>query len=503
MVQNTRRAAPAVTLGPYTAAGLVFVASAGVLVVEIVALRLLAPYFGLTLETSTMVIAIALGAIAAGSWSGGRLADRVPPLRLVGPLLAVSGAVVALTPALVRVTAATGSAVLLSVLAALMIFVPGALLAAVTPLVTKLSLRSLEQTGTVVGRLSGISTAGSIVGTVVTGFVLITRVPVSGIMLGLGLALVAVAVVLMGLIGLGRRRLVVLPVAALLLGGLGVATVPSGCDLETAYHCAAVRVDPERSSGRTLELDGAPHSYVDLADPTYLEYDYVRGVVATIDSAFPSGVPLRAHHLGGGGLTVPRYLAATRPGTKSTVSEIDPGVLRLDRERLGLDPDDRIEVTVEDARLGLDRLEPDSVDLVVGDAFGGVSVPWHLTTRETVGKIERVLDDDGVYVLNVIDSGSMDFARAEAATLAGEFTYVAVASEPAVVDRTNGQRGANVVLAASNRPLAGEAVAARIQQLGTDWSVVTGERAAEWWGDAVSLTDDYAPVDQLLDPYGT
>lgn len=500
MAQITHRAARAVILGPYTAAGLVFFASAGVLVVEIVALRLLAPYFGLTLETSTMVIAIALGAIAAGSWTGGRLADRVPPLGLVGPLLAVSGAVVALTPALVRVTASTGSALLLSVVAALMIFVPGVLLAAVTPLVTKLSLRSLEETGTVVGRLSGISTAGSIVGTVVTGFVLITRVPVSGIMIGLGLALVAVAVVLMGL---SRRRLVVLPVAALVLGGVGVAAVPSGCDLETAYHCAAVRSDPERSSGRTLELDGAPHSYVDLADPTYLEYDYVRGVVATIDSAFPPGVPLRAHHLGGGGLTVPHYLAATRPGTRSTVSEIDPGVLRLDRERLGLDPDDGIELTVEDARLGLGRLGSDGVDLVVGDAFGGVSVPWHLTTRETVEEVERVLDDDGVYVLNVIDSGSMDFARAEAATLAGVFEHVAVASEPAVVDRTNSQRGANVVLAASNRPLAGEAVAARIQQLGTDWSVVTGERAAEWWGDAVSLTDDYAPVDQLLDPFGT
>ena len=499
MNSTTGRAARGVSLGPYTAAGLVFFASAGVLVVEIVALRLLAPYFGLTLETSTMVIAIALAAIASGSWTGGQVADRVPPLSLVGPLLAVSGAVVALTPALVRVTAATGSTLLLTVVAAVMIFVPGALLAAVTPLITKLSLRSLEQTGTVVGQLSGISTAGSIVGTVVTGFVLITRVPVSGIMIGLGLALIVVAVVLMGL---SRRPLVVLPVAALVLSGTLVATVPSGCDLETAYHCAAIRSDPERSSGRTLVLDGSSHSYVDLDDPTHLEYDYVRGVVATIDSAFPAGAPLRAHHLGGGGLTVPHYLAATRPGTRSTVSEIDPGVIRLDRERLGLDPDDGIELTVEDARLGLGRLGPEQVDLVVGDAFGGVSVPWHLTTRETVAEIERVLDDDGVYVLNVIDSGSLDFARAEAATLADVFEHVAVASEPAVVARTNGQRGANVVLAASNRPLDGAAIAARMQELGTGWPVITGERASEWWGDAVRLTDDYAPVDQLMDPYG-
>ncbi len=500
MTLTTRPAARSMTLGPYSAAGLVFFASAGVLVVEIVALRLLAPYFGLTLETSTLVIAVALAAIASGSWTGGRLADRVPPLSLVGPLLAVSGAVVALTPALVRVSAASGSHFLLTVVATSMIFVPGALLAAVTPLVTKLSLRSLEETGTVVGRLSGISTAGSIAGTVLTGFVLITRVPVSGIMMGLGLALVAVAV---GLMGLSRRRLVVLPVAALVVGGAVVTTLPSGCDLETAYHCAAVRTDPGRSSGRTLVLDGAPHSYVALDDPTHLEYDYARGVVAVVDSTFAPGVPLRAHHLGAGGLTVPHYLAATRPTTRSTVSEIDPGVLRLDRERLGLGPDDDIELTVEDARLGLRRLGSGGVDLVVGDAFGGVSVPWHLTTRETAREVERVLDEDGVYVLNLIDSGSMDFARAEAATLASVFEHVAVASEPAILDRTNGQNGANIVLAAANRPIDGEAVTTRVQQLGTRWSVLTGPPATQWWDGATVLSDDYAPVDQLLDPYGT
>ncbi len=500
MTSSTPRADPGVVLGPYSAAGLVFFASAGVLVVEIVALRLLAPHFGLTLETSTMVIAVALAAIAAGSWTGGRLADRVPPLSLVGPLLAVSGAVVALTPALIRAAAASRSGMLLTLLAIAVIFVPGALLAAVTPLITKLSLHSLELTGTVVGRLSGISTAGSIVGTVVTGFVLITRVPVSGIMIGLGIALVAVAVVLMGL---SRRRLVVLPAAAIVLGGVGVAAVPSGCDLETAYHCASVRTDPERSTGRTLVLDGASHSYVDLDDPTHLEFAYVHAVVGTIDTAFPPGAPLRAHHLGGGGLTVPHYLAATRPGTRSTVSEIDPGVLRLDRERLGLDADSGIDLTVEDGRLGLGRLEDASVDLVVGDAFGGVSVPWHLTTRETVVEIDRVLADDGVYVLNVIDSGSMDFARAEAATLADVFDHVAVASEPAVLDRTNGEDGANIVLAASNRPFDAEDITVRTRELGTEWSMVTDQRAAAWWGDAVTLTDDYAPVDQLLDPYGT
>src|SRR5690606_10490104 len=145
------------------------------------------PYLGLTLETSTMVIGIALTAIAAGSWLGGRLADRVDPPRLLGPALGLSGAVVALTPSVLRTTAERAPALLLLV-AALTILVPGALLSSVTPIVTKMRLTSLAETGTVVGRLSGVSTVGAIFGTVLTGFVLVSRLPVSAILIGLGTA---------------------------------------------------------------------------------------------------------------------------------------------------------------------------------------------------------------------------------------------------------------------------------------------------------------------------
>ena len=122
-------------LAGWAAAALVFGSSAAVLVVELVALRLLAPYFGLTLETNTMVIGLALTAIAAGTWAGGWSADRVAPRHLLGPLLGISGAAVALTPTLVRGAAAAGSPGLLLLMATLSILVPGALLSAVTPVV--------------------------------------------------------------------------------------------------------------------------------------------------------------------------------------------------------------------------------------------------------------------------------------------------------------------------------------------------------------------------------
>ncbi len=484
-------------LGRYAAAALVFGASASVLVVEVVALRLLAPYLGLTLETSTLVIGIALAAIALGSWAGGRVADLMPPRRALGPLLAVSGVAVAATPFAVRAAGAINDGVLL-IVSTFAIMMPGTLLAAVTPMVTKLRLTSLHKTGTVVGRLSAIGTAGAIVGTVVTGFILISRLPVSGIMVGLGAVLVlAAAVVELGVRG---WRSAVIPAVLVLLAG-GAAVVARGsCDVETIYHCALVVTDPDRASGRVLMLDGAPHSYVDLDDPTYLDWDYAKAVASVIDTAYPERQPLRVYHIGGGGLTLPRYLEQVRPGTSSRVSEIDPGVVKIDTEQLGVETGQGIEVRVEDARLGIGRLANDSRDLVVGDAFGGVSVPWHLTTREMVREVARVLTEEGVYVINLLDFGPLAFARAEVATLNEVFDHVALATEADTL--TQGEKaGGNLVVIASNAPVDVASIATRISARGADWDVITGVELANWTGKASVLTDDYAPVDQLLTPY--
>ncbi|MEU9252095.1 fused MFS/spermidine synthase [Streptomyces sp. NPDC048270] len=488
-------------LGPRTAAVLVFGSSAAVLVVEIVALRLLAPYLGLTLETSTMVIGIALTAIAFGSWLGGRIADQVDPRRLIGPSLGVSGAVVALTPAVLRTTAEWAPAVLL-LIASLTILVPGALLSAVTPIVTKLRLTSLAETGTVVGRLSGVGTVGAIVGTVLTGFVLIARLPVSGILIGLGTLLVVGS----ALAEWRTRGWRSAPALALVVvaGGLATTVAPGGCDTETRYHCARVVADPERGSGRTLVLDGVRHSYVDIEDPTVLTFAYVRALASVVDAAFPEGEPLAAHHLGGGGLTFPRYLAATRPGTRSLVSEIDSGVVDIDRDRLGLGPAGGIDVRVEDGRLGLRRLGAGSRDLVVGDAFGGVSVPWHLTTVEAMADVRRVLDDDGLYVANLIDHGGMAFARAEVATIRRTFEHVAVVGEPSNIGLVpaSAPEGGNLVVLASDRPVDLRATQAALDARQTGWKIATGEDLASWVGGARVLTDDHAPVDQLLQAHG-
>jgi spermidine synthase len=492
-------AAAASSLGGVAAGVLVFGSSAAVLVVELVALRLLAPYLGLTLETNTIVIGVALTAIAVGSWWGGRLADLVPARRLIGPLLIVSGVSVAATPFLVRGAAESADGSLLLLAAGLSLFVPGALLSAITPAVTKLRLSTIDETGTVVGRLSGIGTAGAVVGTVVTGFVLVSRVPVTGIMVGLGLALVLAAVAVEA-----RLRLLRGAAGASLvlvgLAGLGGAVGPGGCDAETTYHCVVVEDDPERDSGRVLVLDGLRHSYVDLDDATHLEFAYVQAVASAVDTAFLGAEPVEAYHLGAGALTVPRYLDVVRPGSRSVVSEIDGGVVEAAVSRVGVDVPPDVEVRVEDGRLGLGRLADDSRDLVVGDAFGGVSAPWHLATREAVGEVDRVLREDGVYVANLIDHGPLAFARAEVATLGATFAHVALAADADTVGRT-GSPGGNLVALASDRPLSTDAWQACLDERGTGWQVIEGRELAEWVDGAQVLTDELAPVDQLLTPY--
>ena len=480
------------SLADWAGATLVFGSSAAVLVVEIVALRLLAPYLGLTLETSTLVIGVALAAIAFGSWVGGFWADRVDPRRVLAPLLGIAAVVVAATPVLVRGAADLADGALLMFVAAATIIVPGALLSAVTPMVIKLMLASLDETGTVVGRLSGIGTVGAIVGTVVTGFVLISRLPVSWIMVGLAGVLLIAAVVVGLRIGSTPVRTVAGGAVAALVLSAATVLFPSGCDTETIYHCVAVDPDPDRPSGRLLVMDGLRHSYVDLDDPTHLEFDYVRAIAAGIDAGFESGASLTVHSIGAGGLTLPRFLDADRPGSTGTVSEVDPGVVRVDRQWLELPDSLDLDVRVEDGRLGLRALPRGGADIVIGDAFGGVSVPWHLTTREALLEIDRALTDDGIYLVNLIDYGPLAFARAELATLREAFPHVALAWPG---------RGGNLVAAASRRPLDDASWQAGLNDRKVRWSVLTGTALDDWIGDAPVLTDDFAPVDQLLTPY--
>ncbi|SCL40570.1 hypothetical protein GA0074692_5866 [Micromonospora pallida] len=487
------------------AAFLVFFSSGAVLVLETVALRLVGPYVGVTLQVTSSVIGIALAAIAYGAWTGGWLADRRDPRPLLGPALVLAGIATAITLPVVRyagevLRGGAASAILLLVAAA--VFVPAALLSAVSPLVVKLQLADLRRTGQVVGRLSGIGTLGGITATLATGFVLVATLPSSVIMVGLAVALGLTGLILGAYLyrqdrsrlpGPARARSAL---AVLGLAGAGLAAVaPNPCDLETAYHCASVEADGSRPTGRTLLLNSAQHSYVDLADPTHLEFEYTQWIGAVADVVAPTGHRLDALHVGGGGFTMPRYLAATRPGTDNLVFEIDGGLVDLGRAELGLRTGPEMRAEVGDARMLVAGEPAASRDLVVGDAFGHLVVPWHLATREMAAEIHRVLRPGGIYVQNVIDYPPLRFVRAETATVAAEFRHVALVAPPAALA---GEYGANFLIVASDAPLPLAAVGERLGTLDAPTRLLSGADLTAFVDDALVLTDDYAPVDQLL-----
>jgi spermidine synthase len=383
------------------------------------------------------------------------------------------------------------------VLAAAGFFVPSALLSAATPLVVKIQLGSLAETGRIVGRLSALGTAGSLVGVFLTGFVFVAELPITPVVIALGLVLVAIGAGLW--FHLGRRRPGRVIAAGVLLGvaasGVAVAASPP-CDVDTAYFCASVRRDEARPSGRVLVLDDLRHAYVDLDDPAYLEFSYTQLLGDVVDGSWPAGEPVDAVHLGGGGFTIPRYLAATRPGSDSLVLELDPGVVELAEDELGLVLSDQLRVVTGDARVSLRDVPDDSADLVVGDAFGGRAVPWHLSTREFVEDVRRVLRDDGIYAQNVIDQQPLGFLHADVATLRQVFAHVAVFGPPG---RFDGTTGGNTIVVASDAPIPTAAILRRNRARADDDEIVDDPAVIEAMiGDAPVLTDEHAPVDQLL-----
>ncbi|MDG4818172.1 spermidine synthase [Micromonospora carbonacea] len=203
--------------------------------------------------------------------------------------------------------------------------------------------------------------------------------------------------------------------------------------------------DPDRPRSFTLLLDGAPQSHVDLADPTHLEFEYVRRLAAALDLIAPAGAPLRVLHLGGGALTLPRYVRATRPGSTQRVCEVDAALVDLVRRELPWPADPRLRVRVADARAALESTRDAGYDVVVADVFAGARTPAHLTSVEYLAEVARVLAPGGWYLANVADGPPLRHARAQVATVRAVLPRACLVGDAAVL---RGRRYGNLVLVA-------------------------------------------------------
>ena len=260
--------------------------------------------------------------------------------------------------------------------------------------------------------------------------------------------------------------------------------------------------DLDRPGAWMLLVDDVPQSHVDLGDPRHLELEYVRRLGHLIDLAGPAGTPLRVLHLGAGGLTLARYVAATRPGSQQLAVEFSAEIADLVRRRLPLNQRrgpgaGRIRVRVGDARAVLEQLPAGSFDAAVCDAFDGARTPAHLTSVEFTAAAARVLTAPGVYAVNVGDGPPLTHTRRRVATVRAVLPHACLIAEAAVL---RGRRFGNLVVAGSDQELP---IAGLIRRAAADpfpARLVEGEALTRFIAGSAPVTDARAEPSPVPPP---
>jgi hypothetical protein len=261
--------------------------------------------------------------------------------------------------------------------------------------------------------------------------------------------------------------------------------------LASGLH-AEIRPDRFVSGAFELIVDGTPQSHVNLDDPTHLFFEYIQRMGHVIDQLGMPGQPITALHLGAGALTLPRYIEATRPGSRQQVIELEPALVELVRAELPLPRGASIRMRYGDARATLAKLPGGlrgTVDLLVVDVFGGARIPAHVTSVEFYRECAAFLAPEGVVLVNVADGSGAAFARGQGATLSMALDEVALLAEPQVL---RGRRFGNFVFVASAAPLPLEWMPRLMAGGPHPAAVVHGRELRDWSAGALFVHDSTA-----------
>jgi len=239
----------------------------------------------------------------------------------------------------------------------------------------------------------------------------------------------------------------------------------------------------------TLRVGRTDQSYVDLDDPLRVEFDYMQRLVDVLDSLAELGQRLRVVHIGGAAMTLPRYVAATRPTSAQIVLEPDVELTAFVRRHLPLPSRSGIKVRGTDGRRGIAELHDGYADLVIIDAFVGARVPAELTTAEFLADARRALNDHGVIMINLTDRGPLTYVRRVLAGVRRAFPYALLCAESSTL---KGRRFGNVIIAASPTPLPYAAIADRAGSSPFPYRVVRGARLSQLLADSVPFSDEDA-----------
>lgn len=505
---------PRALWGPYAT---VFVSNAAFMMLELAGSRLVAHQFGSSLYTWTTLIGVVLAGITLGNYAGGRLADRFASRRLLAIIFLLSSVTCLASYAISAwlntifestffIQALPWTAQILLYIAACF-FVPCVIIGTISPIVVVLELNRGHLPGQTVGSVYAWGAIGSIVATFLTGFFLIGWI-------GTLSTIVLVAALLTGASVCYAPRAVwsltwagATVAAALFVLLKAPADTGAIYEDESNYSYLAVKVDPENPNIRHMLLDKLVHSQVDLENPMNLQYEYEWVYEGVLNLYYPAEEPFRALVIGGGGYTFPRYLELARPNSYVEVAEIDPVVTEIAYDYFGLPRDTAIQIYDMDARnritdlMRLRETNPEAAtfDAIFGDSINDYAVPYHLTTVELTQDIYDLLEDDGMYLLNLIDlfdSGKFLAAVLHTCRQVFPHVYVFTTGRPFSVRDT-------FIVISSKRPLDLVYVAKTIE-LSRDFS--GGLLKQSMLDDLIDrngellLTDNYAPVENLLAP---
>ncbi|MCC8194037.1 MAG: fused MFS/spermidine synthase [Deltaproteobacteria bacterium] len=481
-----------------------FICGAGVMVLEMAGARLLAPYLGTSIVVWTAMIGVVLASLSLGYWLGGKAGDRNPSPRKLGLIIGAGAAFVLLAalgqaPLLKTVAGARWSLQVSAVAAAVLLFAaPCVFLGMVSPYIIQVRLldyKDKSRTGTVIGRFYALSTVGSIAGTFLGGYWLISWLGTRTILYAVAGVLAAAALIVLPR---GRKIPAALVFGACLgLGGHAALSardsLATGIDIDTRYN--HIRVQEGSQDGhKVLYLitdPGSAQSGMRPDDPSRLLFDYTRHYAIGWHIKPDAREFLM---LGGGGYSVPKYLLHAKKDARVDVVEIDPGITETARKYFALKDDDRLRIFHEDARVFLNRMageKPGGYDIVMGDTFtSSYNIPFHLGTVECAERIKALLRDDGVFVCNIISAVTGEegkILRSIHAAFAEVFpqTHIFPVSMP-----NRPGLAQNVILVALKTrkpiPLAWD---------GTMQAMLAKEFTLPLEKDVVALTDDYAPVE--------
>lgn len=492
---------------------IVFTSGGVLLALEIIASRVLAPYFGNSVYVWGSLIGVFLTALSVGYAVGGRIADRYPSPGLFAGVVFLAGVLTVPIPLLAMpvldaVAQADFGPQLNPLIGAIALFViPSIVMGMVSPFAVRLRARAVTTMGQTAGSLYAISTVGSIVGTLVTSFVLINYLGVRAIIYLMGFVLMAMAV----LGWLASRRLLAAATGAglailLVIGIARPAGAPSSTVVyarDTVYHRITVS---DEGPIRYLKLDNYWQSALDRDRPrrTVFAYaDYLHLPLVFVSQ------PRRVTLIGLGGGTVPGRYVADYPTVVMNVAEIDPQVVVTARQYFDVRAGDRLRIDARDGRLHL-RLTRDPQDIILTDAYLIDTIPFHLATREFFALARSRLAPGGVVASNVIgalDGPNSRLFRAIYKTFREVFRTVYVFP----VDF--GQYGSPsslrniIVIGTDEPPLDADEIHRRARALMAG-RIVTLDRfpdaarnlyqAPIQTSDVPVLSDDFAPVDALI-----